>query len=60
MATIVEFKSTPRREPSLTTKMCGPADIVFFPGVRYERNPEPETPKPKKTKRDRDTLKLEG
>ncbi|HVZ05123.1 hypothetical protein [Hyphomicrobium sp.] len=60
MATIVEFKCTSRREPTLADKMNGPADIVFFPGVRYERHPEPDATKPNMTKRSRDTLKLEG
>jgi hypothetical protein len=36
------------------------ADIVIFPGVRYERPPEPETPKAKKGKPARDTLQLES
>jgi hypothetical protein len=60
MATIVEFKSASRRGPALKEKAGVSADIVLFPGVRYERHPEPETPKPKKTKRRRDTLQLEG
>jgi hypothetical protein len=38
----------------------GSADIVIFPGVRYERLSETEASKTKKTKRTRDTLQLES
>jgi hypothetical protein len=37
----------------------GSADIVFFPGVRYER-PEPAVEKPKKSKPGRDTLEIDS
>lgn len=59
MATIVEFRGAPRRTEPLPVNASGSADIVFFPGVRYERPPEPETPKPKKGK-SRDTLEIES
>lgn len=55
MASIVEFK----REGIFTRPSirppCGPAEIVFFPGVRYERAPEssPSKPQRRRTRRDR-------
>jgi hypothetical protein len=60
MATIVEFRGTPRRTEPLPMNANGTADIVFFPGVRYERHPEPEPPKPKTGKPRRDTLEIES
>jgi hypothetical protein len=36
------------------------ADIVLFPGIRYERHPEPNEPKPGKGKPRRDTLQIES
>ena len=60
MATIVEFRSPPRRVPAPSAMNGGSADIVIFPGVRYEHQSEPEAPKPKTTKRRRDTIQLEG
>jgi hypothetical protein len=36
------------------------AEIVLFPGVRYERPVEKAKAKPKKSKRRRDTLELQG
>jgi hypothetical protein len=60
MATIVEFRSAPRRATPLPVSDGASADIVIFPGVRYERPPEPETPKAKKGKPARDTLQLES
>lgn len=36
------------------------AEIVLFPGVRYERQPESDEQKSKRGKRRRDTLELEG
>ncbi|MBN9289850.1 MAG: hypothetical protein J0H36_01725 [Hyphomicrobium denitrificans] len=64
MATIVEFRSTSRRTESLPVNSGpvnagGSADIVFFPGVRYER-PEPGVEKPKKSKPGRDTLEIDS
>jgi hypothetical protein len=35
------------------------AEIVFFPGVRYERAEE-EPAEPKRTRRRRDTLEIEN
>ena len=60
MATIVEFRSPLRRAPTPSAMKGGSADIVIFPGVRYEHQSEPEAAKPKKSKRTRDTLHLEG
>jgi hypothetical protein len=60
MATIVEFRSTPRRTESLPVTTGGSADIVFFPGVRYERPAEPKIEKPMPGKASRDTLEIDG
>lgn len=65
MATIVEFRSTSRRTKSLPVNSGpvnagGSADIVFFPGVRYERPEEPAAEKPKKSKPRRDTLDIDS
>ncbi|AGK58107.1 hypothetical protein HYPDE_32163 [Hyphomicrobium denitrificans 1NES1] len=59
MATIVEFRSAPRRTEALPANAGGSADIVFFPGVRYERPEEPTAEKSKKGKPRRDTLAIE-
>ena len=45
MATILEFKSAPRPTAASVLGACGTvpsAEIVFFPGVRYERGDEEE------------------
>ena len=61
MATIVEFRRRlPQRHTSRTVRASGPADIVFFPGVRYEREQQPERQNSKKTKRRRDILQIEN
>ncbi len=62
MATILEFKIAPKPSAASVLAAYGAgqsAEIVFFPGVRYERHEEPEE-KPRKSKRRRDTLDLEG
>lgn len=61
MATILEFKSAPR--PAAASAFAAiqagiSAEIVFFPGVRYERHEDGEA-NTKKAKRRRDTLELE-
>ena len=63
MATILEFRASPLRETAAAGRMvsAGPAEIVFFPGVRYERWDESEQPiaqRAKKSRR-RDTLQLD-
>jgi hypothetical protein len=63
MATILEFRSAPRRKPAsaLTSQRSSRvAEIVLFPGVRYERPVEKAQAKRKKSKRRRDTLELQG
>jgi hypothetical protein len=62
MATILEFRSVPRPAAASALAAAGAgvsADIVFFPGVRYERHDEGDA-KPKKGKPRRDTLELES
>jgi hypothetical protein len=64
MATILEFISIPRPASVPAVIADGTAysaEIVLFPGVRYERHAEPETKseKPARAKRRRDTLELE-
>jgi hypothetical protein len=58
MAKILKFDCAPRAAPASMTDRS--ADIVLFPGVRYERQTAPEAAKPKRGKRIRDTLQLEG
>jgi hypothetical protein len=60
MATIVEFRRPPRKRVGSAAGTEGSADIVFFPGVRYEREEPPEGQNRKKAKRRRDTLQLEN
>lgn len=60
MATIVEFRNAPRRTEPLPVNAGGSADIVFFPGVRYERPAEANAEKPKTGKPGRDTLEIES
>jgi hypothetical protein len=61
MATIVEFRRRrPQRQTARAVRTEGPADIVFFPGVRYEREPQSEAPNQKKPKRPRDILQIEN
>jgi len=60
MATIVEFRKPPQRRATRAARTEGPADIVFFPGVRYEREQQPEPQNGKKTKRPRDILQIEN
>ena len=57
MAKILKFDRAPRAAPAATDRS---ADIVLFPGVRYERQTAPEAAKPKRGKRTRDTIQLEG
>ncbi len=59
MATILSFKPATRSAVSSAVSGHGiPAEIVFFPGVRYERWGEPAKPqKKKRAKRDKINLK---
>lgn len=62
MATILEFKVAlkPTAASVLAAYGAGQsAEIVLFPGVRYERHGEGPAATTKKTKRRRDTLDLE-
>ncbi|MBS0233756.1 MAG: hypothetical protein JSR99_09740 [Proteobacteria bacterium] len=61
MATILEFKSTPRPTDASVMAVYGAAqsaEIVFFPGIRYEHTGEPEV-QPASPKRRRDEPQLE-
>ena len=59
MATILEFRAQ-SHTASHSRRGCGPAEIVFFPGVRYERWGDTPPPKPRIRKsRPRDTIELE-
>ncbi len=63
MATIIEFKTAPKPTAASVLAAYGAgqsAEIVFFPGVRYERHDEEAEAKPRKINRRRDTLELEG
>jgi hypothetical protein len=61
MATILEFRSAPRPAPAsqLAIEPGQMAEIVLFPGVRYERAEE-EPAEPKRARRQRDTIEIEN
>lgn len=62
MACILEFRKSPFRFRPLAAEpeTPGSADIVLFPGVRYEREREEPAPaKPRRRARRRDRLDLE-
>lgn len=63
MASILEFRQPALQCRQVTGKTAGAAsaDIVLFPGVRYERwtEAQPETAKPKRRARRRDHLELD-
>ena len=62
MATILEFRSAPRPAASALAAngaIMASAEIVLFPGVRYERQETVGETKAKRGKRRRDTLELE-
>ena len=58
MATILEFRQAQTHSASQRRGGRTPAEIVFFPGVRYERRDEAPASKPKKRARRRDKLEL--
>jgi hypothetical protein len=64
MATILEFKAAPKPTAASVMAAYGAgqsAEVVLFPGVRYERHDEePEATKSRKSKRSRDSIDLEG
>jgi hypothetical protein len=68
MAMILQFRSLTR--PALASALAaqgpsGPAEIVLFPGIRYEQQideiaaPLPVKSKPKKNKPKRDTIEID-
>lgn len=62
MATILEFKSAPRPAEASIMAACGvapSAEIVFFPGIRYERHDGEPGGKPETSKRRREEPQLE-
>lgn len=63
MATIIAFKTVPKPTAASVLAAYGAgqsAEIVFFPGVRYERHDETQGKKPKKPRRGRDTLEIDS
>jgi hypothetical protein len=66
MATILEFRPTQRVYSSHSVgsqrgSLAVPAEIVFFPGVRYERwEDAPTQVKSKKRARRRDRIEIDG
>jgi hypothetical protein len=63
MATILEFRQGPRSNASRrngmdTNRSDRLAEIVFFPGVRYERWADAPAPQQKKRARRRDKIEL--
>lgn len=64
MSSILEFRkpALPFRQVTATNVSTGSADIVLFPGVRYERSAEasPESEEPRRApRRRRDHLDLD-
>ncbi|MGO4685952.1 hypothetical protein [Hyphomicrobium sp. 2TAF46] len=63
MATIIAFKTVPKPTAASVLAAYGAgqsAEIVLFPGVRYERHAETQDKKPKKPRRGRDTLEIDS
>ncbi|MBS0250891.1 MAG: hypothetical protein JSR78_07475 [Proteobacteria bacterium] len=64
MATILEFKSAPRPTAASMLSACGAAEsaeIVLFPGVRYERpNDDDDSDDQRKAQRHRSEPELES
>jgi len=62
MAVILDFRATSARAPSAQRRAgAGSAEIVIFPGIRYEYHDEPrpaEAAKPGRTARKRDRLEI--
>lgn len=59
MATILEFRSDTEKVPAKgPRRRRRSAEIVIFPGVRYERLEDPCPGKPARRRIERDTLKL--
>lgn len=63
MATIISFKTAPKPTAASVLAAYGAgqsAEIVLFPGVRYERHGEEQASKPKKPRQSRrDRLDLD-
>ncbi|WP_045837872.1 hypothetical protein [Hyphomicrobium sp. 99] len=63
MARIIAFKTAPKPTAASVLAAYGAgqsAEIVLFPGVRYERHDEEKGKKPKKTRRRRDRLEIDS
>lgn len=65
MASILEFrKSADQLNTSASRDVRGPAEIVLFPGIRYERMEEPcdavANDKPSRKSRSRDRIDLDS
>jgi hypothetical protein len=60
MATILEFRQDQRTRASSKNGISGSGEIVFFPGVRYERNEETARSRAKRRQRRRDRLEIDG
>jgi len=46
MATVLKFEPAQRRSAPRGGALEGPAEILFFTGIRYERQPEQTSKKP--------------
>ena len=58
MATILAFSAAKSSRPVAAASTRAGAEIVIFPGVRYERTPEAATPAAKAVARERDRLSI--
>jgi hypothetical protein len=61
MATILEFRAQSARYPEFSDpRDCAhSAEVVIFPGVRYERDAQTETPAKPRNRRSRQRDRLE-
>ncbi len=58
MATILEFRATAKQNASGNTATRGGAEVIIFPGVRYERWEEPAPQKRTRAKPKRDRMEI--
>lgn len=61
MATILEFRAHAARYPEFSDQRdrSRSAEVVIFPGVRYERDPQPEASAKARGRRSRQRDRLE-
>lgn len=60
MATLLQFDLARRPQAPRGGALKGPAEILFFTGIRYERQPDSATEKPALRKRRKSTGRNTG